>query len=299
MRPSRWLITLLLVLAGAGPVPAQSLEGTMKERTITVRGGTLMALMGDVDWSDDMAEVEWLRAVGVRLFAIPGDQLATGPEEDVDVQVMTLQVRAGALRFEGAGGLGYVLYDPAARQMTMVSPARKAYARVSMDELSGRARAMDEAMAGLPEPGGEEESDGEETPLRVRALGRKAVIAGQPATAHELTASGLIAVGWCGERLDDVVAGFRRLAASMGFGEEDDDEEAPEGRLDPSERLCPGSMPIRLQEFEAPAGPGESIYRMTELVSLDRTPVPASLFTIPAGFRAVTLEQFWGLDRAP
>jgi len=295
MRHSRSLIPGLLLAALLAPagLRAQAFEGTVRQRTITLHDAAVERLLyGDDEEPteenvpDDESEEAYLRRLALRAFAVPMERLLLiAREEDGEVEEVTISVKGDRIRSDFAnpeGGSGFVMVDLANGVVTMVNADGRYYVQWTREELDAQLEAM-----GLPPDDGDREPG---PALTARALGRSLTVAGSRCTGVEIELPGEGLVwGWVAEdqpALRQAVRSLGERAGAMLGGDEED------GGPDADDLLIEHGFPMRVQRFTGAAG--FPVYEVEEVLSVERGPVAASLFEIPAGFAKKTLKEVWG-----
>jgi len=204
---------------------------------------------------------------------------------EADITHTTIYIKGSRLRIAGEDGdESYMVYDLESGTFRLVNPQERTYLEYSRADMEEQQRRTEEMMAGLGvdmadmEAESDMESDNGE---RFEALGRSAVINGFQTTAYEASANDRIARGWCAADESELVKSFEALAAQAVSEEE-------EGS-DVEDLLCEGQLPILVQVFDRYMDQ----YDITEIVAIDRTAVSDELFTIPAGYKRVSMEEMW------
>lgn len=258
---------LLALLAATAALPnllsAQAFEGTLRMRNVTADVTPLLEQYGN-----DPA----------KLLAVPFERLLAEARQagaPVEEETMTYQIKGSRLRV-GAGGVmagGYTITDVKAGGVVMVQPEQQAYiewARGDVQRMMAQMRAM------APE------ARGSERPA-IEPLSTTRTIAGRRCTDHRLAEEGSTTIACLSRELADLAAVFQQLGDfAMRMGSEDRGNEL--------QYLARHGFPLLVQELvtdgDEQAMSGE--YTVSELVSLERTALPDSLFAPPAGFKKLT-----------
>jgi hypothetical protein len=215
------------------------------EGVVTIRSAHLT--------SDIVAEQigeEPSEAAREKLFAMSLEQVlrVSGP---ADANVM--QFKGGRMRsanFEMPGmGATYMLIDLNSAVMRTVAPAKRGYYESSLRSTST----------------GEEE----EQPLEITPLGRTQLISGVRCTGYRVTQGDQVSHVWT---TDDPA--FRQLVTGWFNLAGEDDAGVRQARA----IIARYGAPVMTQEFDDEGG-----YRI-EVWTLERKPLPDSLFVVPAGF---------------
>jgi len=285
---SVYIVTLMLF---PSVLLAQEFQGTIKQRSIQVSVWALQDLL----WNEESeeqdepsynTEAEYNAAQARKLFDIPMEQLeALAASGEADIAQSTIYVKGSRIRIAGEGeGEAYMIYDLESGTYRLVNPQERTYLEYGRADMEEQQREAEEMMAGLGvdmadmAAESDMESDNNE---RFEALGRSAVINGFQTKAYEASANGRIGRGWCAKDESTLVKSFEALAAQAAAEEEDGS--------DIEDLLCEGQLPVLVQVFDSYA----EMYDVSELVAIERTPVSDELFTIPAGYKRVSMEEMW------
>jgi len=288
MRSSRTHVALLLGCCLVAPTVgwADGFEGTLKFRTITVPAAQLKGLTegGSTDTR--------------KVYAIPVDKLLAAP--GVKPRESVIQVRGSKVRANTGGRDpdGYVIMDVDQGTSLMVMPAQKKYiewTKADMKELTDkmsemqkqmRARIaelppeqrkqMEAMMKSLPNAGGDAPQP------QVHALGKTETINGMQTSAYEVRIGDESAIGWVTKDQKDLQHTFKNLRE----GEEKMMAHSPAKGVQAA--LADNGLPVRVQRVD------KDEYRIEELVDVQRTPMSADLFSVPAGFEKATPQQIMG-----
>lgn len=285
MLSPRTQIALLLSCCLVAPTVgwADGFEGTLKFRTITVPAAQLKGLTegGSTDTQ--------------KVYAIPMDKLLAAP--GVKPRESVIQVRGSKVRANTGGRDpdGYVIMDVDQGTSLMVMPAQKKYiewTKADMKELTDKMsemqKQMKERMAELPPEQRKQmeammknlpNAGGTAPQPQVRALGKTETINGMQTSAYEVRIGDESAVGWVTEDQKDLQHTFKNLRE----GEEKMMSHNPGKGIQAA--LADKGLPIRVQKVD------KDEYRVEELVDVQRTPMSAALFSVPAGFEKTTPQQ--------
>jgi uncharacterized protein DUF4412 len=288
MLSTRAQVALLLGCCLLAPTVgwADGFEGTLKFRTITVPTDQLKGLTegGSTDTQ--------------KVYAIPMDKLLTAP--GVKPRESVIQVRGSKVRANTGGRDpdGYVIMDVDQGTSLMVMPAQKKYVEWSKadmkeltDKMSAMQKQMKERMAGLPPEQRKQmeammknlpDASGNAPQPQVRALGKTQTINGMQTSAYEVRIGDESAIGWVTKDQKDLQHTFKNLRE----GEEKMMSHNPGKGIQAA--LADNGLPIRVQKVD------KDEYRVEELIDVQRTPMSADLFSVPAGFEKTTPQQMMG-----
>jgi hypothetical protein len=286
LSPRAQSVMLLLGCALAAPTIgwADGFEGTLKFRTFSVPVDELKGLTAG--GSTDTEKV----------YAIPMDKLLAVP--GVKPQESSIQVKGSRIRANtGAHDAGsYIIMDLDQGTMWMVLPEQKKYVewtkadmKALTDKMAEMQKQMQERMAGMP-PEQRKQMEammknlsgapGSTPPKpQVRALGKTQTINGMQTSAYEVRVGDETAVGWVSPDQQDLQRTFKNLregeakmmSNNAGAGIQS--------------ALANSGLPVRLQKVD------QGGYHVEELVDVQRAPMGADLFAVPAGFEKTTPQQ--------
>jgi hypothetical protein len=269
---------------------ADGFEGTLKFRTINVPVDQLKSLTGG---STDAEKV----------YAIPMDKLLAAPgvtPRDTSIQVKGSRVRANT---GGHDPDSYVIMDIGQGTSWIVMPSQKKYIewtkadmKALTDKMAGMQKQMQERMASMP-PEQRKQMEammknlpgvqGSTPPKpQVRALGKTETINGMQASAFDVRIGDQSAIGWVTQDQKDLQHTFKNLRE----GEEKMMSHKPGEGIQSA--LADKGLPVRVQKVD------HGDYRVEELVAIQRTPMAADLFTVPAGFKKTTPQEMSGGAKA-
>ena len=282
MDSTRTLVASALAIAVVAPaLPAQSFEGTVHYRQISVSDNGVRNLLGTDPQSRDAVDPQ-------ELFAVPIEKvldLKETSEDDIDVQDVTFQMKGTKLRVESPQG--YAIMDIKTGITWLVSPQSKSYIEFTTEDMKAaqkQAEAMrEEAMKNLPEDARKKIQEQEKASAAspdVRELGRSGTVNGLKAAAYELKKTNEVSIGWVTQEHKDLTDAFRAFAEwSKQFSAEQD-------RSDNAEMtLTKYGLPVRTQTLDQTSGG----YDVTDMLSVDAHPVAEDLFQIPDGYTKQTL----------
>jgi hypothetical protein len=271
----------ILALSLGAPLPAgaQSFEGKIRMRTISVDAVSLLELVYGAEEAEAAAEAPELSADQV--FDIPTDRIvamAEAEEGAVSVSEMNFYLTGDRIRVDGEAGLetgGFMLIDFATGAMRMVMPEERIYLEITAEDME-RMRA---------EGAGEEQGAGSP---QVRALGMTREISGMRCAAYEVRYEDELARVWVAAELRDVANAFNAFVERMRlFGMAEGEEEAG---LEVFEAIKQHGFPAMVQTLRGdPAYPDS--YEIEDVLSVERGSLPASLFEIPASYEKKSLED--------
>lgn len=266
-------LVALAILAGLpGGAAAQGFEGLIKTRTISVQPSALERLGATTP---------------EHVFALPIERilaLQSTRDEDAVVQVTVeeeaiLSIKGSMIRMKAAADVSdttwYWLIDLERGTWLAMQPSRRRYAELA---------ASDEPTEEPPSTPGRAHRAAE----GARPLGATRTFVGVRATGYEVRSESEITRGWMAAQPDlaGLVRAFENLSR-MWEESADADQEA-----DAEELLLAHGFPMLRQTLEVQDGQLGG-YTIEETVSVERKPMPASLFALPAGYRKVSLEELF------
>lgn len=302
-RPARTAVLPILLAATWLLLPsashAQSFEGVIKQRTITLEAGALEELLYALveegedefdenaeEWTDE-DEAKYMRAMAQKILAIPFEELlALAHSGDAELEDMTLSIKGEKIRVDtqdDESPFDYFIMDSKTATFFMVSDAQKFY-------VSWSAEAMKEAMAGMGiDPDVMEKASGEpaERP-EVRALGKTQTINGMQCAEYGVEHDGDFIIGWVsGEHpgLHEAFKVFAERTEGM-FGEDESD-------VDVEGLLWEKGLPVRIQSLRGGLH-GFGGYEIQDLLSVERKRLSDDIFQVPAGYAEKSLKDLWG-----
>ena len=284
-----WLrARVVMLLLGCGLVSpavgwADSFEGTLKFRTITVPVDQLKGLTGGSTDAD-------------KIYAIPMDKVMAAP--GVKPRETTIQVKGSKVRADTGGREpgGYVIMDVDQGTSWMIMPAQKKYIewtksdlKALTDKMATMQKQMQERMASMPpEQRKQMEAMMKSLPNmagndaakpQVHALGKTETINGMQTKAYEVRIGDESAVGWVTQDQKDLQHTFKNLR-------EGQEKIMSRNRgQDIQSALADTGLPVRVQKVD------HDDYHVEELVDVQRTSMNADLFSIPPGFEKTTPQQ--------
>ncbi|NIR45339.1 MAG: DUF4412 domain-containing protein [Gemmatimonadetes bacterium] len=265
MKPLRIVALTLAAMALPALLQAQSFEGKIQQREIVVSMSGLNALL----YSDEEAEEAEVADV---IFDIPlAEILALADEhgeEAVQVTDLTFYVGTDRMRVEAEVELmpGYMIMDFESAALRMVMPTQRMYLEITAED-----------MQTLQEQFGDELEAEEKDEAEVRALGLTREINGMTCEAYEIRMGDALSRTWVSNELRDLVTAFAGFMTRMeAFSMEED-----EG-LEVFVLMQEHGFPV-LEQTLYDYG-WEQQYEISEIVSVERGPVAAEKFTIPADF---------------
>jgi len=313
MNAKWWLLGLLgLSLSLPHGLAAQTFEGVVKQRNVTVEGEALFNIMygGEEEEPEFDSEAEWLRYAANKLFQVPIAQFRQEGMEGVEVEELTMQIKGTKIRLDSGPDAGwFMIYDVGGGQVWMVNPAGQYYVSYSMDEMAAAAEAAakeaEEAMAAMGidveemqrqaaeyEAGEmEAEDDMGGAPPTVKNLERTETINGFRASAFEAMVGDQVGLGWCAEDQQGLQATMKKIGEMAGAMEEEEDEGSDASVED---LLCEDRVPVRIQTFSLSMGMG-GMYSLDEVVSIEETSVSDDVFQVPSGYTKKSLSELWGI----
>jgi hypothetical protein len=177
--------------------------------------------------------------------------------EDAEIDEATMRIKGRMLRFDNNdGGGGYGLMDFTRHTMTMVDPASRIYIE-------------------FPLPAGEGAAAGRAGPAVVKPLGRPRVLNGVNVKAYEIRREDEVIRAWMTQDFPGLTGSFRMMTERTADRDDPDDAAMTE--------LMRHGFPVLLITLT------DRSVRYEEMVSIERSPLGAELFTVPAGFTRQTL----------
>jgi hypothetical protein len=176
--------------------------------------------------------------------------------EDAGIDSANIMVKGNIIRTEGGSGAaeGYALWDLTRNTMTLIQPSERAYMEVPMPQSSTPGRA---APARGPAP---------------RSLGAR-TINGMKTTGYEIRDGDLIVRGWMTNDHPGLTWAFRN---AISHQEEADEEQDFEDAA--TQRLSQYGWPVVLYTLR------QGSLEVEEMLAVDRSPLSADLFKVPAGY---------------
>lgn len=282
--PQAWLATAVALLCCLGlalpsSTVAQQFEGVIRVRTVSLDSDQVEQLLNDLSngadegQDEEMSEEQHRQRTGDKLLAVSMDALFQfARENEGEVTEIALYVKGGKIRQEvtQAGAPRMVgLVDLDARTFLYLNLDERYY--VDMGQLVETLRDAP-AQGAAPAAG--------RPPARDR--GKTATVAGMPCREYEVTTDEGVIVGCVasGQRpLERALRAFAERTQAAFSGDEEqgyDDEDA----------LWEKGLPVRTQRFDLQSG-----YDVDEMVAVERKPVAADQFVVPAGFTKKTVEE--------
>jgi len=283
--PRPWLATAVAVHCCLGvalppAAVAQQFEGVIRIRSVSLHSDQVDQLLSDLangtdeDQDEEMSEEQYRQRTAAKLLGVSMDAVFQfARESDGDITEIALYVRGGKIRQEitETGAPRMVgLVDLDARTFLLLNMDERYY--VDMGQLVETLRDAPAQGAGQPAPG---------RPA-ARDRGKTATVGGMPCREYEVTTDEAVIVGCVasGQRpLERAVRAFaERTQAAFSGGEDQgyDDEDA----------LWEQGLPVRTQRFNLETG-----YDAEEIVAVERKPIAADQFVVPAGFTKKTVEE--------
>ncbi|HSG81996.1 MAG TPA: DUF4412 domain-containing protein [Gemmatimonadota bacterium] len=270
---------LLLSFAAPGLAVAQGFEGKIEQREILVSEYGLSELL----YSEDEEEAAELSPDNV--FSIPVERILalSGElgEEAVEITELTYYVTAGKMRVESASDMmpGHMIMDFESGVFQMVVPMQKMYMEITKED-------MEELQEQYPDMS---ESDEPSAKPQIRSLGTSKEINGMRCEGFEIVKGETVSNVWVSSDLKDVVTAFQSFVDRMEvFGMEDEDDE----ELEVFELMKEHGFPVleqTLNNFGWEMG-----YEISEIISVERSDVPADLFVIPSDYQRRSFMEMMG-----
>ena len=186
------------------------------------------------------------------------DPAKAAAREDAKVEEAELQLKNNVLRIENkTDGAGWGLLDFARNVVVVVDPASRKYFELPLPANANAAAAA--------RPGSS----------AVKPLNRTRTINGVSTTGYEVRSKDQILRAWMTKDFPGLTGAFRSFAARMGDNDDPDDAAAQE--------LMRYGFPVLMITLT------DGAVRYEELVSVERGPVSAELFQVPAGYAKQTI----------
>jgi hypothetical protein len=261
---------LLFAVAVPKLAQAQGFEGVIQQRDIVVSDYGLSELL----YSED--EEEESEPTAENVFAIPLERILAASqeygEEAVEITELTYYVTAGKMRVESASAMmpGHMIMDFESGVFQMVVPMQKMYLEITRED-------MEELKERYPDMASSDEAA---TKPAIRSLGMSKEINGLRCEGYEIVKGETVSNVWVSSELKDVVAAFQSFVDRMavfGMDEESDEE------LEVFELMKEHGFPVleqTLNNYDWELG-----YEISELISVERSSVPADLFVIPSDYQ--------------
>ncbi|MFQ5890480.1 MAG: hypothetical protein ACE5JR_10575 [Gemmatimonadota bacterium] len=314
---------------------AQHFEGVVRMRSITVSvealedlvagGAGLEQVPGPQPPSlagapDEGASDSLIAAFGVNpraAFDLPVSRiLALEGAGGSEVEVTESRLYFKGSRFRADAGPEeesgpYMIMDIERDVIWTVTPAQGRYVEWQLADVSAlneffRRLREDEAEGEKAETGGEKDAGGEggvraaadrgpagSARLEVRPLDLGQPINGIAATAYEVVAPGEISRAWISRDYEDLLAVFRLLVEKrrqLDFFAEGEEENL-------LVRMTEYGLPVRVQTLDGWRADGSELYRIEEILSVERVAVSGSLFEVPSGYQKTSLRDL--MERPP
>jgi hypothetical protein len=188
------------------------------------------------------------------------------------VESATVLIRNNVIRTEAAAAedmdrndpadVAYGLWDLNRNALVLVDPSKRQYVEFTLDDLAAHAG---------PEP-----RRSRPAAMPVKALGRSRTINGMKTTAYEVRTPDLIVRAWMTQDYPGLSGTF--LAAINRSQDEDDDDEDDDPEEAAAAALAGHGFPVLMIVLT----PGS--IDIQETLSVDRAPLGAHLFQVPAGY---------------
>jgi hypothetical protein len=173
--------------------------------------------------------------------------------EDAEIDEATMRVKGKVLRLEGKDGdQGFGLLDFGRHVMTMVDPVSRMYLEFPLPAGDGGA------------------APGRPAASLVKPLGRARVMNGVNVKAYEIRRQDEIILAWLTQDFPGLTGSFRGMSERMADQDDADDAAMNE--------LMRHGFPVLVITLT------DRSVRYEEMVSIDRSPLSADLFRVPAGF---------------
>lgn len=274
------LAALALPLALALPVRAHAqapFEGVIQQHVLIASPAAVAKLAGGA--SVDPAQV----------VHIPVDKVKALDASELNVQDATLYIKGRKMRVDGqsnpAMGKTYTIIDADKEMVYVVVPANKRVMTMSKEEMKDLGERMEQMrkQMGMQEP--EDAAD-----AKVKPLGSK-TINGLKTAGYEVDGKSFALVAWVSAELKHSMGQFEEMQADM--------RAMNRMGTNPQEAIADKGFPLESQVvMKSPpgmAGPQEGyVYVYTQVQKVERKPLDASMFDIPADYTQVPMSKMMG-----
>jgi hypothetical protein len=250
---------LTAVPGAVQPLVAQDFEGVVRQRTIEVYLDALADQGLDVSSALFEISIDEILALRSRLEA---DGSMTVSEDEILIKGHLMRMDAS----DQESGPGYATIDLRAGVTRMVSLDEGMYIEVTRADL--------EQMGGF---GGEFESD----PPTVTETGRTRTINGMNATAYEVSSSDGESLIWVSNDDPELTRSFGQLVEGVS-------SMSMEDAADPAVMVLEYGVPVLVQALDY------DMYRIEEVMSVDRRSVSGDAFDPPTGLQRMTMQDMMG-----
>ncbi len=275
------LAGLALPLVLALPVGARAqgpFEGVIKQHMLMALPAAVSKLAGGK--AVDPAAV----------VKLPLDKVEASDPGELTAQDATLYIKGKKMRVDGAMaspmmGKSYTIIDAEKEMVYIVMPDNKRVMTMSKDEMKQLGERMEQMRQQM---GVEAPEDAQDAP--VKPLGQKTV-AGVKTTGYEVDGKTFAAIAWVSPELRESMGQFETMQNDM--------RAMNRMGTNPQAAIQDKGYPMESKVvMKAPAGvPGAGggyVFVHTMVQSVDRKPLDASLFEIPADFTQVPMSKMMG-----
>jgi hypothetical protein len=274
MRITRLIAVAVTFLGIVSPssARAQGFEGVITTRQVTLGERALSLLL-------DPADLEAGRIDHHAVFALPMEEileLAHQLDSDVGIDSLVYSMKGSQLRVSGDFSdemPGYALLDFGAGIFRLVQPAQKMYLELTREDFETY-----KAMAAEPEPS--------TSALQARPTGATKVINDMACSAYEIETDAWITLAWVTPELEDLVGAFVEFESrmkEMGMTETGDESQV-------FSVVAQHGFPVMEQTFTMFDSYAVE-YEIREVLNVERRPLTAELFTVPADFQKLGIME--------
>jgi hypothetical protein len=245
------------------PLGAQTFEGTIRMRSVTIDATPVLARYGN--------DPE-------KLIAAPWERILAAARDagaNIDEDSGVYYIKGSRLRFGGGSftANAYMVTDVTTGAMLMIQPAERVYIEWGPEDIQ---KMMEEIRAGAPET--------QEPAPEFEPLGTTREVHGRRCAEYQMTEEQTITVACLTKELAGLASFFQQ------WGKVAMDPTGEEGR-NVIAALTKHGFPLLVRELttEGDEQTMSAAYEINETISIDRGALPESLFTTPPGFRKTTL----------
>jgi hypothetical protein len=270
----------------AAPAPVIGFEGTLKLRSVAVERDELGKVTGGK--TPDAAQT----------LAIMPDKLLAAKDANPQVFESYMYVSGPKVRMDAPldkGQEGYAIIDTEKHTTLFVVPSEKRYlewseadAKAMGDKMAQLEKVMKERMGSLPP---EQRAQAEailknmqgatgspEPKIDLKATGKTQTVNGMQAVGYEVKTNGETLVGWVTQDEPELSKMLRTVQERL----EQMTPPAMRGKQAARTSLAAKGFPVMVQTLAA------DHYRVEEITSVERKPVPADLFVVPKDYTKTT-----------
>lgn len=255
-------------------VGAQEFEGVITTRQVTLGDRALSLLL-------DPAILEAEPIDHSAVFALPMAEileLASQPDSDVGIDSLVYSMKRTQLRVSGDLGdemPGYAILDFGAGTFRLVQPAERMYLELTREDFETY-----KAMVAEPEP------EPSTLSLKASPTGATKLINGMHCSAYEIETDAAITLAWVTPELEDLVGAFVEFESrmkEMGMFDTEDETEI-------FSVVAEHGFPVMEQTFMT-FGSYAVEYEIMEILSVERKPLSAELFTVPSDYEKLSIME--------